>query len=260
LTVDCVVFGINQRDSKPELQVLLVRRADDPFKGRWALPGGFVHVSDNGDQGESLEAAAQRELQEETAVEIEYLEQLYTFATPGRDPRGRVVSVAYYALVRTKDHTATAGSDAADVGWFNFIGSEGVRGRSSHEVFVHGDGNDPTLIGDPTGSWGTLAFDHADILRTALTRLQAKIRYTPIAFKLLPPKFTLVQLQRFYEAILMREIDRRNFYKRVKGFLVQCGVETNNSKPGPAAAIYRFDKRRYDAAIKRDFIFEPFEI
>jgi len=116
LTVDTVILGFDAVDGV--LRVLMIRRRNDPFKDHWAIPGGFVHVSDRGRQGETIEAAARRELAEETGIRVAYLEQLYTFGAPGRDPRGRVVSVAYLALVRQSDHTPRAGSDAAEARWF----------------------------------------------------------------------------------------------------------------------------------------------
>src|SRR6266566_374082 len=151
LTVDCVVFGFDEA----ELKVLLIQRALDPFKGKWALPGGFVRVD------ETIDEAARRELAEETGLKDIFLEQLYTFGAVDRDPRERVVSVAYYALVKLADFSTKASTDAADARWF------------------------------PISNAPKLAFDHANILATALTRLKGKVRYQPIGFELLPPKFTL---------------------------------------------------------------------
>src|SRR5438876_559217 len=178
LTVDCVVFGYDEG----ELKVLLIQRGLEPFKGRWALPGGFVRVD------ETLDKAARRELDEETGLKDVFLEQLYTFGAVDRDPRERVVSVAYYALVKLSDHRAKAATDAASAEWF------------------------------PISKVPKLAFDHADILATALTRLKGKVRYQPIGFELLPPKFTLSQLQHLYEAVLGSELDKRTFRKNVLSF------------------------------------------
>jgi 8-oxo-dGTP diphosphatase len=175
LTVDCVVFGLDEED----LKVLLIQRDLEPFKGRWALPGGFVQPEEN------LEDAARRELQEETGLERVFLEQLYTFGDVGRDPRGRVVSVVYYGLVKLGDHRVRAATDAREASWFSV--------------------------------WDTpsLAFDHDRILQAALARLKGKVRYQPLGFELLPPKFTLTQLQRVYEKILERPLDKRNFRKKL---------------------------------------------
>src|SRR5215469_5484821 len=178
LTVDCVVFGFDGGD----LKVLLIQRALEPFKGRWALPGGFVRVD------ETVDDAARRELMEETGLKNVFLEQLYTFSAVNRDPRDRVVSVAHYALVKLSDHRAKAATDAANAEWF------------------------------PVSKVPKLAFDHADILATALERLKGKVRYQPIGFELLPPKFTLSQLQHLYEAVLETELDKRNFRKKVLSF------------------------------------------
>ena len=241
LTVDCVVFGFDpgKTTHEPELQVLLIKRglsdeASDPqtkaFVGAWALPGGFVNVSDDEDQGEDLETAAHRELQEETGIEVNYLEQLYTFGAPGRDPRGRVITVAYMELVRSRDHLAKAGSDADNAAWFNVTRLKGLN----------------------------LAFDHAKIVKNAYDRLQAKIRYAPVGFNLLPAKFTLRDLQDLYEAILCRKLDRGNFNRFARslhkeGVLIKVGQQ--EGVPHRPGDLYRFDKRTYDKAVKDGFNF-----
>lgn len=226
VTVDIVVFGI---DATFGLNVLLIERGpkDEAFPGRWAIPGGFVNVSDEGTQGESLEDAAYRELQEETGIKLTYLEQLYTFGTPGRDPRGRVISAAYMALVRSTDFHPVGGDDASDAKWFPL-----------------------------SKKLPPLAFDHGDVLATAKKRLTAKVRYEPVGFNLLPPTFSLGDLQRFYEGLLGRKLDAGNFRKRIlkMGILTQVGIQKDVShRPGK---LYRFDKRAYDAAVKSGFNFE----
>lgn len=217
LTVDCVVFGYDEG----ELKVLLIERGLEPFKGRWALPGGFVRVD------ETLDEAARRELVEETGLEDVFLEQLYTFGTVDRDPRERVVSVAHYALVKLSDHRAKAATDAANAQWF------------------------------PVSKLPKLAFDHADILRTALTRLQGKVRYQPIGFELLPEKFTLSQLQHLYEAVLETQLDKRNFRKKVLSFgLLLPLKETQMVGRHRPAQLFRFDQKRYEQLRKKGFNFE----
>ena len=175
VTVDLVIFTIANHD----LKVLLIRRKQEPFKGRWALPGGFVDID------ESLERAAARELKEEVGVKDVYLEQLYTFGDPKRDPRGRVISVAYFALVNAERQRIAAASDAADAAW--------------HSVF-----HPPKL-----------AFDHRKILDYAVWRLRNKLEWTTVGYELLPQKFTLSELQRVYEIILQRPVDKRNFRKKI---------------------------------------------
>jgi 8-oxo-dGTP diphosphatase len=217
LTVDCVVFGFDEG----ELKVLLIERGLEPFKGRWALPGGFVRVD------ETVDAAARRELAEETGLRNVFLEQLYTFGEVERDPRERVVSVAYYALVKLSDHRAKAATDAANAQWFS------------------------------VSKVPKLAFDHADILRTARARLQAKVRYQPIGFELLPQKFTLSQLQHLYEAALETELDKRNFRKKVLGFgLLVPLKETQMVGRHRPAQLFRFDVDKYEKLRKRGFNFE----
>jgi 8-oxo-dGTP diphosphatase len=217
LTVDCIVFGLDDED----LKVLLIRRANAPFAGRWALPGGFV------DLDETCDEAARRELEEETGLRDVFLEQLYTFSAVDRDPRERVVSVAYYALVRLHDHRVQAATDAREAAWF-----------AVNEV----DG---------------LAFDHNQILEAALTRLRGKVVCQPIGFELLPPKFTLSMLQRLYETILERTLDKRNFRKKVLGMGVLVELdEVEQHVAHRAARLYRFDRRRYHQLVKRGFTFE----
>lgn len=215
--MDCVVFGFDEG----ELKVLLIQRALDPFKGKWALPGGFVHVD------ETLDDAARRELAEETGLENVFLEQLYTFGTVKRDPRERVVSVAHFALVKLSDYKAKAATDAAKAAWF------------------------------PISELPKLAFDHADIVAVALARLQGKVRYQPIGFELLPPKFTLSELQHLYEAILGAELDKRNFRKKVLGFgLLLALNETQMAGRHRPAQLFRFDADKYEKLKKRGFNFE----
>lgn len=227
LTVDCVVFGFDPNDRDNPLKVLLIKRLDEPFKGKWALPGGHVDVSDTG-VGETPEQAAHRELSEETGLTVGYMEQLYTFASPTRDPRGYVASVAYFALVKTADHTVTAGSDASEAIWVsvNNIRREG------------------------------LAFDHGDILKKGMERLETKVRWAPIGFNLLPEEFTLGELQRLYEAVLQRSLDKRNFRKRILAMGVLTEVGVTSGRPTRPARLYRFNKEAYDAAVKRGFNFE----
>ncbi len=217
LTVDIVVFGLDEDD----LQVMLIQRDLPPFEGEWALPGGFVHVE------ETLEEAARRELVEETGLKDIYLEQLYTFGAVERDPRERVVTVAYYALVNLEGHDVQASTDARNAAWF------------------------------PVSDLPKLAFDHQQILDAAHARLRGKVRYQPIGFELLPDRFTLRQLQRLYEVILDRELDKRNFRKKVLAMeIVKETNEIEKDVAHRAAKLYRFDKRTYDRLMKQGFNFE----
>lgn len=218
LTVDCVVFGWDGR----ALQVLLIQRNEPPFEGQWALPGGFVKMD------EELETAARRELEEETGLSDMYLEQLYTFGSVERDPRGRVVTVAWYALIDLRRFTKPLGaSDARDAAWFLF------------------------------SELPPLAFDHAAILATAFKRLQAKLEYMPIGFELLPKKFSFSQLQQLYETILGEEFDRRNFRKK----MLSMGIlkELQEQVTGVShrrAQLYSFDEPRYRELEKTGFQFK----
>ena len=217
LTVDAVVFGLDDAD----LKVLLIQRGQEPFIGRWALPGGFVHVD------ETLDQAVRRELQEETGLTKVFLEQLYTIGGLDRDPRERVVTVAYYALVRMSDHRVQAATDASNAAWF-------------------------ALDDLPR-----LAFDHEAIIDQGLKRLQGKVRYQPIGFELLPPKFSLTHLQRMYEIILERPLDKRNFRKKVLSLdILEELDEVEQDVAHRAARLYRFDEKKYRQQVKDGFNFE----
>jgi 8-oxo-dGTP diphosphatase len=216
LAVDCVVFGLDETDIK----VLLIQRKLTPFQHAWALPGGFVRIE------ETLDEAARRELEEEAGVTDVYLEQLYTFGALDRDPRERVVTVAYYALAKLSDHRIRAATDAMGVGWFGL------------------------------DDLPKLAFDHADVITRGHERLRGKVRYAPVGFELLPPRFSLTQLQRMYEIILGQELDKRNFRKKI--LAMDLLVETDEFEQGVrhrAARLYRFDRRKYDRLTKQGFEF-----
>lgn len=217
LTVDCVVFGMDDED----LKVLLIERDLPPFEGEWALPGGFVHVD------ETVDEAARRELKEETGLEKIFLEQLYTFSRVDRDPRERVISVAHYALVNLVDHRVRAATDARSAAWF------------------------------PVHDVPSLAFDHAEILDVALTRLRGKLAYQPIGFELLPRKFALSQLQHLYEVVLERTLDKRNFRKKVlaTGLVIETR-DVQQDVAHRAARLYRFDERKYRQLARDGFHFE----
>lgn len=218
LTVDCVIFGLDLEAGR--LKVMLIERDLEPFEGMWAIPGGFVRP------GEALEAAAARELREETGVADVFLEQLYTFGDPERDPRGWVVSVAYYALVSPEKHTIHAATDARQARWF------------------------------PVDSLPRLAFDHAGILKAALERIRGKLTYAPIGFELLPRKFTIKQLQKLYEIVLGRPLDNRNFRKKIFALDVLKELkEMQRGVPHRAARLYEFDERKYRQLVRRGLSF-----
>jgi 8-oxo-dGTP diphosphatase len=200
VTTDIVIFTIRQ----DELKILLIKRALPPFQGMWALPGGFVNLE------ESLEEGARRELAEETGIRDVYLEQLYTFGDPDRDPRERVITVAYYALVPSDEIDIQAGSDAEGVSWFGM-----------QEL-------------------PELAFDHPTILDMAYERLRAKLDYSTIAFQFMPRTFTLSELQHVYEVILREPVDKRNFRKRMLSLdlIVDTGKDKRDGAHRPAR-LYR---------------------
>lgn len=199
VTVDIVIFALRDDD----LQVLLIKRKYAPFENTWAIPGGFVHAQ------ESIEDAAARELFEETGVRGVHIEQLYTFGKLDRDPRGRMVTVAYFALV-PKPLAVQAGSDTTDAQW-----------KSVYDL-------------------PEMAFDHDEIVSYALKRLRYKLEYSAVGFQLLPPNFTLSELQHAYEIVLGVSLDKRNFRRRI----LQADVieETGELHVGDGrpAKLYRF--------------------
>lgn len=203
VSTDIVVFTV--RESR--LQVLLVRRGTAPFKGSWALPGGFLRPN------EDLDGCARRELEEETGLSGFYLEQLYSFGAVDRDPRERVLTVAYFALVRSDELELRAGSDADGVSWTRM-----------------------DRLPD-------LAFDHAEIVKTAHERVAAKLEYSTLALQLLPERFTMRELQSVYETVLGQKLDRRNFYKKILAMneLADTG-ETRIEGAHRPAAIYRLKR------------------
>ncbi|HEX8996122.1 MAG TPA: NUDIX domain-containing protein [Ktedonobacterales bacterium] len=201
VTVDVVILTKHKR----RLEALLVRRKRWPYEGLWALPGGFVSAE------ESLEDAARRKLEENAGVRDVYLEQLYTFGDLHRDPRMRVITVVYYALIRADELHIATGDDPAESAWF------------------------------PVDAPPPLAFDHANILAYTMVRLRGKLEYTDIGFQLLPPEFTLSELQEVYEAILSRPLDKRNFRKKIlsTGILEHTSHTRKTGQHRPAA-LYRF--------------------
>ena len=217
VSVDAVVFGYEEGN----ISVLLIKRKYEPFKGQWAIPGGFVI------NNESLEEAVERELFEETGIKINYLEQLYTFGKPNRDPRGRVISIAYFGLVRPNAFNIFASTDAEQVQWFNI--------------------NDLP----------ELSFDHKEILKIAIERLQGKITYEPIGFELLDKKFPFSDLEKLYTTLLGREIDRRNFRKKIVNLNVLDELNEKVSKgSGRPANLFQFNQKRYFQLKKEGIIFE----
>jgi 8-oxo-dGTP diphosphatase len=220
VAVDAVVFGY---DAEEGVSVLLITRKFEPFRKFWALPGGLVK------EDESLEEAVRRELKEESGIDVSYLEQLYTFGKPDRDPRNRVVSVTYYGLVRPKDYQLSAQTDAEDVAWFNI------------------------------NKLPKLAFDHKQIVETAIKRLRGKLTYEPIGFELLDKKFPFSDLEKLYQALLDKDLDRRNFKKRILSYgLVEELGESLQRSVGRPATLFQFNKKKYFELKEKGYNFDLF--
>lgn len=217
VTTDCVIFGFDEG----ELKILLIERGIEPYLGKWALPGGFI------DMDEDAESCARRKLVQETGLQDIYMEQLYTFSAVNRDPRYRVISIAYYALVKLSDYNAQAGMDTTNIKWFS--------------------------ISDVP----ELAFDHARVLDMAKERLKGKIKYQPIGFELLPEKFTMPDLHHLYETVLQTALDDRNFRKKILGYNLLIDLkEVQRGARNRAPKLYSFDKERYEELSKTGFYFE----
>ncbi len=204
VTVDVLLFTIREE----KLQLALIKRGIEPFKSRWAIPGGFVRMD------EELEEAARREIEEETGVRDVFLEQLYTFGEPNRDPRTRVITIVYFALVPGEHLTLRADTDASDASWFS------------------------------VDELPALAFDHNEIVEVGIERLKAKIEYSNVAYGLLPARFRLSELQRVYEIILGRALDKRNFRKRVLALGLVEATDKYSSGAHRPAQLFRWKKRR----------------
>lgn len=218
IAVDAIVFGYTDNT----LNVLLIKQKFGSLKNKWALVGGFVKNE------ESLQSAVQRELQEEAGIKVNYLEQLYTFGdNVNRDPRFRVVSVAYFALINSSKSIPIANTDAEDAQWF------------------------------PVKEIPTLAFDHNQIIETAYKRLQSKLTYQPIGFDLLPKEFLFSELENLYCTILEREIDRRNFRKKILSYgIVEETDKFGSKKNGRPAKLFKFNKLKYNKLLNSGFVFD----
>lgn len=215
VTTDCVIFGFDGE----RLQVLLIERGIEPFKGRWAFPGGFIKMDETAEEG------ALRELKEETGMENAFIQQFHTFSNPLRDPRERVITIAFYALVRIQE--VKGGDDAASARWF------------------------------PLDEIPALAFDHDHMLRMATQRLRQEIHFHPIGFELLPQKFTLRELQSLYEAILGITFDRRNFAKKMLHLEILNELdETIWPTPKREAKLFSFNAGKYEELKRKSFRME----
>lgn len=217
ISVDCVIFGYENST----LEILLVKRAVKPSKGTWALPGGFVK------KGERTAGAAKRVLAQTTGVVNTYLEEIGVFDDLDRYPLWRVFTVAHVALISPEHYSLTAGTDTSEVKWFRL------------------------------DQLPKLPFDHVAIVEIALHKLRKRLRIQPIGFEILPEKFTLPQLQRLYEVVLGKHLDKRNFRKKIltMGFLKKLNEKDGSAKRRPAF-FYKFDRTKYNKLLEGGFTFE----
>jgi 8-oxo-dGTP diphosphatase len=218
VSVDCVIFAYFD----DAIQVPLLMRAEEPFINQWALPGGPMQDEENPHQ------ACLRKLEEDIGLKVQYLEQLFTFADPHRDPRDRAISIAHFALIEDQDRSLIWGSDTKTAKWVS-------------------------IDNLPQENW---AFDHQEIVQLAIKRLQAKLSYEPIGLNLLPEEFNLPELKKIYDVILQKKLDRRNFYKRIKATNLLIPTRTIPSKRGKPTQLYKFDKIKYNQLQKEGFSFQ----
>lgn len=211
VTADAVVFGFDGKS----LNLLLINRGIEPYKGSWALPGGFININETAEDG------ALRELKEETGVDDIYLEQFHTFTAVDRDPRERVMTIAFLAFIRQNDYSVVAGDDAAKAQWF------------------------------PVEKLPELAFDHKEIIKMALDKLRWKIMYEPLVFHLLNKTFTMTQLLTIYEAVIGKELDRRNFNKKMLQLGYVVPTEARVQGVGRPGTLYMFDEKKYKEQIEK---------
>ncbi len=217
ISIDCVIFGFN----KNHLQILLIKRPNDPQKGQWALPGGFINEDEN------LDDSAQRILSELTGVNNIFMDQVHTFGAVDRYPLRRVITINYFALVKSANFTFTPSEETAETAWF------------------------------PISEISNLPFDHNKIVDYSLNQLRRKIKHTPIGFELLPKKFSLTELQALYETILGKELDKRNFRKKfIKMNLLVDLKEKQTKVAHRAASLYKFDDEIYHSMKEKGFNFD----
>lgn len=218
--VDAVVFGYDQENG---VSVLLIKRKNPPFEKMWALPGGLVLTD------ESLDDAVSRELKEEAGIDVSYLEQLYTFGNPARDPRNHAISVSYFGLVRPKDFQPSADTDADDVAWFNIK------------------------------KLPRLAFDHRKIIDAAIKRLRGKLKYEPVGFELLDKEFPFSDFEKLYQILLDQDLDRRNFKKKIMALGILEQLDKSIQRPvGRPARLFRFNKKKYFELKEKGYNFDIF--
>lgn len=217
ITIDCVIFGFD----KGSLEVLLIKHGQGIKKGEWGLPGGWIK------EEEGIDSAAHRLLKELTGLDNVYLEQLKAFGEPNRFPLGRVITIGYYALIKRENYNVIAGYTASDVKWFKI-----------EEI--------PTLI-----------YDHNEIFKVSLNQLRNRVRQAPIGFKLLPEKFTLLELMRLYEEILGTEMDKPNFRRKILKMKLLVDIkEKEKNVSHRAAKLYKFDNKIYEKLTNKGFNFE----
>ncbi|MEW6195919.1 MAG: NUDIX domain-containing protein [Bacteroidota bacterium] len=216
LSVDCVIFGFENNS----LEILLIKRARKPSVGKWALPGGFIKKE------ELVDDAANRILQETTGIRNIYMEEVAIFDKVDRYPKWRVFTLGYFALISPEKYFISTGVDTKEVKWFKI------------------------------DELPKLPFDHEEILNTSLEKLRTRVRYRPIGFELLPKKFTLPQLQKLYEVVLGKKLDKRNFRKKISGMNLLINTNEIDIKNKRKAALYMFDKKNYNRLKREGFIFE----